>query len=260
MLFATMKSSLSATPPDPLTVVVETEGTPDVAARELAQRLGLSCQSRAGPGSFRLRTTEHGLELCDPEGARLRVEFSVAELKRYRPGASGRDLLWRALGTSVRTVVDATAGLGRDSVHMACLGYRVTAVERSAVVAALFADGLARARAAKLLAEDSPVLRVGDAREVLPSLDPRPHAIYLDPMFPSKHKQTAAVRKEMRLVRALVADDEDYLELYSVACACATERVVVKRPDDGLPLAPNPSASYRGKTVRYDVYRVGKTG
>ena len=43
------------------------------------------------------------------------------------------------------TVVDATAGLGRDAFVLASLGCRVTLIERSPVVAALLQDGLARA-------------------------------------------------------------------------------------------------------------------
>jgi 16S rRNA (guanine1516-N2)-methyltransferase len=30
--------------------------------------------------------------------------------------------------------------------------------------------------------------------------------------------------------------------------------VVVKRPDDAAPLAPQPAVSYTGRLVRYDVY------
>jgi 16S rRNA (guanine1516-N2)-methyltransferase len=74
-------------------------------------------------------------------------------------------------------------------------------------------------------------------------------------MFPAKRKKSAAVRKEMRLLRLLVGEQEDAPDLLSVAREVATERVVVKRPVDAAPLAPGPSASYAGKLIRYDVYR-----
>jgi 16S rRNA (guanine1516-N2)-methyltransferase len=199
------------------------------------------------------------LELHDRAvGSRLWVEFTPDELRRYRPGATGRDLLWRAFGARVQSVVDATAGLGRDAVHLACLGYAVIAIERNDAIAALACDGLARARATGLVTPDNPAWHIGDARMILPTLD-RPHAVYLDPMFPPKRKKSAAVRKEMQLLRALLThddDDDDAAELFDIARRCARERVVVKRADDAAPLVPNPSASYRGKLVRYDVYRI----
>ena len=45
------------------------------------------------------------------------------------------------------TVVDGTAGLGRDAFVLASLGCKVQMVERHLVVAALLDDGLARAKA-----------------------------------------------------------------------------------------------------------------
>lgn len=42
-------------------------------------------------------------------------------------------------------ILDATAGLGKDSYVFACLGCRVDMLERSPVVAALLQDGIERA-------------------------------------------------------------------------------------------------------------------
>jgi 16S rRNA (guanine1516-N2)-methyltransferase len=119
------------------------------------------------------------------------------------------------------------------------------------VVAALVNDALGRDRQTALLR-----LIVGDARTILPTLDPAPDVIYLDPMFPPKRRKSAAVRKELALLRRLAGDDPDAHELFEVARRCARQRVVVKRPDHAAPLAPNPTVSYGGKLVRYDVYRV----
>jgi 16S rRNA (guanine1516-N2)-methyltransferase len=77
-------------------------------------------------------------------------------------------------------------------------------------------------------------------------------------MFPTKRKKSAAVRKEMRLLRELVGDDLDAIELFGVARAVAGGRVVVKRANDAPPLAPDPDASIGGKLVRYDIYLTGR--
>jgi 16S rRNA (guanine1516-N2)-methyltransferase len=62
------------------------------------------------------------------------------------------------------------------------------------------------------------------------------------------------VKKEIRLLRDLVGDDTDAPELLEISRGIARDRVVVKRPDDAPPLAPDPDMSLTGKLVRYDVY------
>ena len=80
-----------------------------------------------------------------------------------------------------------------------------------------------------------------------------PDVVYLDPMFPLR-KRSALAKKEMRVLRRLVGDDEDAGELLEVARRAARRRVVVKRTPEAPPLAAAPTMSYRGKLVRYDVY------
>jgi 16S rRNA (guanine1516-N2)-methyltransferase len=157
---------------------------------------------------------------------------------------------------SIPTVVDATAGLGRDAFLLASLGAHVTLLERSPAVHALLADGLAKASAAKLeLAEVVARMRLihGDARDILPTL--RADVVILDPMHPPR-KNTAFVKKEMRLLRGLVGTDPDALDLINVALASDCRRVVLKWPLHAEPLKGLRKASHQitGKTVRYDVF------
>jgi 16S rRNA (guanine1516-N2)-methyltransferase len=154
-------------------------------------------------------------------------------------------------------VLDATAGLGHDAALLACMGYQVTAVERSPIIAALLKDGLARALADERYREAlGGRLRVivGEAREILGGLDEAPDAIYLDPMFPPKRKASALAKKGVRLLRRVVGDDEDASELFEAAVARSVPRLVVKRPTSAPPLRPGPVASFTGKLARYDVY------
>lgn len=224
-------------------------------AAQLARRQGLVLVEpahSAAPWDLMLTVAPNRLELRDARDASVKpvfVDFSQAGR------LSRRDPLARAIGAKNRSVIDATAGLGRDSFLLASLGYRVTAVERSRVVAALLEDGLARALADPLVAsrlDDRLRIVVGDAREVLLRL-PQPDVVYLDPMFPPKRKKSAAVRKDMRFLRMLVGEDEDAPALLDAARRCAKDRVVLKRADDA-PVLERPTMSYAGKLVRYDVY------
>jgi 16S rRNA (guanine1516-N2)-methyltransferase len=181
---------------------------------------------------------------------------------RFRSGASRKDALARAAGFgkgTVPTIVDATAGLGRDAFMLAALGAQVTLLERSPGVHDLLRDALARAAA------ESPELAAvvarmtllsGDARDLLPGLCA--DAVVVDPMHPPR-TNSAEVKQEMRLLRDLVGTDPDALELMQAALAADCKRVVLKWPLRAAPLGGlrKPSHSITGKTVRYDVFMTG---
>jgi 16S rRNA (guanine1516-N2)-methyltransferase len=178
---------------------------------------------------------------------------------RFRSGASRKDALARAAGFgkgTIPTIIDATAGLGRDAFMLATLGARVTLLERSPQVHDHLRNALARAAAenpdlAAVVARMT--LMQGDARYLLPGL--RADAVIVDPMHPPR-TNSAEVKQEMRLLRELVGTDPDALELMQAALAADCQRVVLKWPLRAAPLEGlrKPSHSIGGKTVRYDVF------
>lgn len=216
------------------------QATPDFLLAVTPQRLELRSLGRRAPGP-------------------VYVDFLHGANGRLRRLHGGKNQpLARAVGLrdSVPTVIDATAGLGRDAFHLALLGCRVVAVERSPVLAALFRDGLDRAAAEldpALL--DRLTLIHADARRVLADGDEstRPDVVYLDPMYPPR-RHAAEAPKEMRILRRLVGHDLDAADLLTVARTVARRRVVVKRPRLAPPLGPDPDLVHRGKIARYDVY------
>jgi len=213
-----------------------------------------------------LMVTATGLELREAASAAtkgVRVDFTAIDLRTGRGNLSRRQPLARAIGRASRTVLDATAGLGHDAALLACMGFSVTAVERSPVVAALLQDGLARALADERYREAlGGRLRVivADARAVLRELDEPPDVVYIDPMFPPKRKASALAKKSIRLLRRVVGDDEDAEELLQTALDGCARRVVVKRSMYARPLGSKPAASVAGKLARYDIYTAGAAG
>lgn len=215
----------------------------------LARQLGITRDANA---DFVIENVYGRLQLRDTrEGAPgpLLIDFATPDNARRRD--AGRQLpLARAVGVkrdSAPSVLDATAGLGRDAYTLSALGCTVMAIERSAVIAALLQDGLERTRSnIKLL--------VGDAIELMSAMRPRPEVVYLDPMFPSSGK-SAASKKEMQYMQALIGE-EDPVPLFNAAMKCATKRVVIKRPLHAPLSAGKPNHSFEGKTVRFDVYLV----
>ena len=155
------------------------------------------------------------------------------------------------------TVVDATAGLGRDAFVLAQLGCQVTLIERNPLIAALLEDGLQRAAADADVAAIVSRMRLlrGDAIALLNTWpDEVPQVVYLDPMFPHRDK-SALVKKEMRLFRPVVGDDDDAPALLDAALALATHRVVVKRARKAPAIAgPKPTLVLEGNSSRFDIY------
>lgn len=253
-------SDLTATTPILIRVDAMTPADQAVA-QQWAHELALP---QTGDAEFALQVSVDGLQLQDLGAAApgpVRVDFIEGALAHRRQfgGGSGQ-MIAKAVGvqTGVRpTVLDATAGLGRDAFVLACLGCKVQMIERNPIVAALLSDGLRRARLSADVAgivQHMPLL-IGDAIALMSEWsDEAPQVVHLDPMFPSRDK-SALVKKEMRLFKPLVGADDDAPELLAAALALATHRVVVKRPRKAPAIAgTQPTYSLDGKSSRYDIY------
>lgn len=186
---------------------------------------------------------------------------SGAVRHRFLYGGGRGQALPRAIGMKGGvnpTVADATAGLGGDAFLLASLGATVTLIEVSPQMHRLLADAMDRARdeggeVAEVIARMT--LLHGDSREILPTLDPAPEVVLVDPMHPER-KKSALVKQEMRLIREIVGDNPGAAELMQVALATATKRVVLKWPRLAAPLPGirKPSHQIVGKSTRYDVF------
>lgn len=242
------------------------EGVGDIGLFEaLAKRLAVplwqvSEVDKDGPYLFYLCWRDGCLKLLDQEllkkgGLTVEIEPRNGEQRSWPAPKEGA--LAKALGRKTRTVVDATAGWGQDSLHIFRMGYEVVCMERSPVMGELLLDGFNRLVGldwVRRLQLTAPQLMMGNAIELLGTLDSRPDCIYLDPMFPPKRKKSALAKKSMVVLRDLLGDDLDKEALFAAAMAATGRRVVVKSPDYAEPLGGKPSESFQGKLLRYDVY------
>ncbi len=238
-------------------------------ARELCQRFGFVLVSEPdATDDYYLLLDDSGLSLCpaDNPKASVQVDFcgGTNAHRRQFGGGKGQDIA-KAVGISQYspTVIDATAGLGRDSFVLASLGCQVLACERHPVVAALLEDGLRRAMDDPEVSEIAGRIRLhhGSSHQLLDSgmTGFNPDVIYLDPMFEHDPKQKAAVKKDMQAFRHVVGQDEDTADLLTLALDQARCRVVVKRARKAEPLGGRaPSYSLTGKANRFDVYALAK--
>ncbi|OUS13220.1 hypothetical protein A9Q89_04145 [Gammaproteobacteria bacterium 53_120_T64] len=199
--------------------------------------------------------------------ADIRCDFVAGELRHRRLYGGGKNqMILKATGLNKHkpSIMDLTAGLGRDSYVLATAGAQVTMFERQPVVAALLADGLRRLCGAgdeqELAIAQRLCLHQGDSLDCAAALAEQapPDVIYLDPMFPERGK-TAKVKKAMAFFHHLVGSDDDAAALLPLALATARYRVVVKRPRHAPPLADmKPGLCFEGKSTRFDVYPLKK--
>lgn len=205
---------------------------------------------------MRLVRDENGISLV-ADGQMLRGDFTKM-IPRIRPGAISKELLARAAkikdADKPLTAIDATAGLGEDSLILAAAGFQVKMFERNPVIHQLLEDALKRAAEIPELADivTRMELEHGDSVEAMGNLDFVPDVILLDPMFPERQKR-ALVKKKLQVIQKLEIPCTDEAEMILTAMAAKPKKLIVKRPPKGPYLAGlKPDFSIEGKAVRFD--------
>lgn len=184
---------------------------------------------------------------------------------RLSQAARQREDLIRAMGKvdSSRRVLDATAGLGRDSLVLAASGFQVLACERHPLLFSLLQEALHH------LCKNHPEGVAGPAnlpeRIELHNRDAADLAMngtedfdvaIFDPMFPERTK-SAGVRQELRVLQSLLGTDpdQDAPRVLATLLDRVSGKVIVKRPLHAPALeGSRPSYTQRGRAVRFDVY------
>lgn len=208
-----------------------------------------------------------GLWLC-ANGMKMQPDWQ-AEVARLKRASLKSEMIARACNLAEKPrLVDATAGLGHDSLLMAYLGAEVTLVERHPILFTLL-------ESSKVQAANDPVLASTVARIQLVFSDSADYlqqqidqdrwvdVVYLDPMFPQRDqnqnavKKQAQVKKQMQLLHMLLPEDGEMDlgdNLLKLAQKIA-KRVVVKRPRLAIYLDDQkPDHQWQGDACRFDAY------
>lgn len=201
-------------------------------------------------------------------GMKMQPDWS-AEMARLKRASLKSEMIARACNISEKPrLIDATAGLGHDSLLMAHLGAYVTLIERHPVLFTLLEDSHQRAMQDTFLSQV--VARIdlvfSDSAVYLQQQIEQKHTtdvIYLDPMFPQRDqnqhavKKQAQVKKQMQLLHLLLPEDGEMDlgdHLLALARQIAT-RVVVKRPKYAVFLdQQQPDHQWQGDACRFDAY------
>ncbi|MBS6008315.1 MAG: class I SAM-dependent methyltransferase [Haemophilus parahaemolyticus] len=201
-------------------------------------------------------------KLDEPKLGAIAVNFVDGTMAHRRKFGGGRgEAVAKAVGIKgsyLPTVIDATAGLGRDAFVLAAIGCKVQLIERNPVVSALLEDGLKRAyqdpEIGEFMQSRMVLLPFHTISEYATANEAPVDVVYFDPMFPHKQK-SALVKKEMRVFQHLVGADLDSDDFFQPAKQVARKRVVVKRPNYAPFIAEQkPDFSQTTKNHRFDVY------
>lgn len=240
---------------------------------ELPQKGKSSCASSGADHDSELILTlgAGGLALAGG-GMTMRGDFSHM-VRRIKRGALGGEMLVKAArfknagagsgADDSLTALDATAGMGEDSLLLAAAGFKVEMYEYDAVIALLLDDAVKRAAASPELAAAAGRMNVtaGDSiaamKRIAAGEQEPPDLILLDPMFPEKRK-SSLTKKKFQLIHELEKPCDDEEELLGAALSAHPCRIVIKRPLKGPYLAGiKPDYSIKGKTIRYDCLNTG---
>lgn len=194
----------------------------------------------------------------------ISIDFTSGGIAhRLQFGGGKGQTIAKAIGITSKNkphILDATAGLGRDSLVLANLGCQLSLTEQSPVLYEMLTS-------AKLAASDDSVFRQATEngfsiyhdnaisfmqKETITDCD----VVYLDPMYPEK-KKSALVKKDMQILQKLLghSTEDEIADLLDTALKFAKQRVVVKRPKGADSIhGLKPTMSLNSKKTRYDVY------
>ena len=156
------------------------------------------------------------------------------------------------------SVVDATAGFGRDALELATVSNSVVLIERVPWLHYLLQDGIKNSTEEYVLSLVSKFeLIQSDARDFFAFKKNEADVVYLDPMFPNTG--SARAKKNIQALRDLSEEDLSN-DLLLMALEFAKKRVIVKRhKNSGYLNSQKPSFSIQGRVVRFDVYVISSS-
>jgi len=225
-------------------------------ARELIERI----KDYHSDEEFLIQIEDESLALCcHIQKQKTCFTHSLTDPKLHKRASQKNQSLLKACNNKKRdihSVVDLTAGWGRDSFILAMHGQHITMIEQNSLIFNSLNFLL------NIVKHDRPDEKVyqqlnlihENSVEFLSTRDTGfADCLYLDPMFPA-HKSSARPGKELQILQ-LLTSNLNVDELFELALAKAKYRVVVKRPIHAKTLSDKkPDIVYKEKTIRFDVY------
>lgn len=221
---------------------------------KLCQQFNLQHQQNS---DFALIFNSFGIELkllSEPKIGSLKIDFNNSKLQsRARFLNHKNELLAKAIGVTKKPfVIDATAGLARESFLLANWGCKVLMFEQNNAMRLLIYDALNRAKENCNLNNIVSRLELSNFETIFSLDNTDADVIYLDPMFAPSAKNRL-VKKDMQILQKFLSKSQGCELLVTKALELAP-KVVLKRAKNADFLAGKPEHSYKNESIRFDVY------
>jgi 16S rRNA (guanine1516-N2)-methyltransferase len=178
------------------------------------------------------------------------VDFDSKQLQFRSQAHLNAELVIKAvLGKKKQatSIMDCTAGFGKDAYLMSLTGSQITAYESNPLMCALLKDGLNRAHI------DSIRVHKKDALAHIKKTDCE--VIYIDPMYPAS-KKSAKNNKQMTFLQSFIGHQTQMAEdLFEQAKLSNAKKIIIKRPVKAAFVNDSkPTSQIIGKAARFDIY------
>ena len=226
-------------------------------AKRISEKLNIEIKTEENIESdLILQFDEDGLSLVS-KNMKLHGDFTNT-IRRIKQSNLEKELLIHAAKIKGKKqdliAIDATAGMGEDSLLLAAYGFKVNLYEKNPIIAELLKDALERAKQTPELKEIVARMEVFEEDSIIAmsKLDYKPDVILLDPMFPERTK-SALIKKKFQILHQIETPCTNEKELLDSAIKANPKKIVIKRPLKGEYLAGiKPSYSVKGNSIRYD--------
>ncbi len=176
----------------------------------------------------------------------LNKQFNYFKIQRNKvsPG-----ILLKSIGRGNSELIDATAGVCRDSMFFIANGLKVRAYERNPILYFLI-----KSNSFNLdhTIRDNFQICFGELTKSCESL--RDKVVYYDPMF-IKNKSKRLPKKNMQILSSLVGEDLDITSQIIEIIELSPKKLIVKMSDKSDSYIPEMvKYQHKSKTIRLDVY------
>ena len=180
----------------------------------------------------------------------ISVDFLDKEINsKIKSRLSGKkDIFSKLFPIKNSTLLDCTAGYGRDSYVLRSMGFNVTMIENSPVMSLLLNDALKKL---KLLNFN---MYHGNSYDYLNHSEKYYDYIYIDFMF-NKLKKNSLSSKNDETLKLISFQENDKNNLIRLAIKKSNNRVVVKEPKNSLSNILKPEYTIKTKLLSFNIYK-----
>ena len=181
---------------------------------------------------------------CEQE--RFETTFSIDELMHHSD-----NIYMKLFPIKNSTILDCTAGLGRDGVLLSKLGHDVTMIEKNPILIIMLNNYLSREKdiRARLL--------YGDSLSYIRIAKKKFDYIYIDFMF--EKKNNAKPSKYDLFLRSINYNENNKLDFIKEMINYCNKRIIVKEPIKSQSKINNYDFEIKTKLIRYKIFN-GKLG